>query len=202
MNSLAGSAARYGISAVLMTADRLDSAVLDLAAVLEGLVSKDFEIIVVSGSSAPTEAVLEDVRARAPALPLRLVEGTTVAAGCDAAAYDLIFVCAPDGRFDVRELNRLFEAIEAGADVATGFRPHRTDGLLRQLQRWGCHVDLDHAFSLLNRSVWNTLALQPNASSGEVILGARRLGYQVAEIRVSNRRPAIGAALTAGSRAA
>ena len=39
-----------GISAVLLPGDDLDSAVLDLVAVLEGLVGRNFEILLVAGT--------------------------------------------------------------------------------------------------------------------------------------------------------
>ena len=78
---------------------------------------------------------------------MRVVNGATIADGCDAASYDLIFVAAPDGQFDVRELNHLLDAIEDGADVAVGYRPRRTDVLVRRLQRWGWNLDVDCAYS-------------------------------------------------------
>src|SRR4051812_43172186 len=118
-----------GISAVLLPVDDLDSAVLDLAAVLEGLVADRFEIIVVGSAATHT---VEDLRARAHALPVRVVKGETLSDGCAAACYDLLFVGARDGQFDVRELNHLMDAIEQGADVAAGYRPRRRDPLVRQ----------------------------------------------------------------------
>jgi hypothetical protein len=121
-----------GISAVLLPGADLESAVLDLVAVLEGLVGDRFEILLVSGEQTPDVASL---RARGRGLPLRLVQGATVGDGCDAARYELIFVAAQDGQFDVRELNHLLDAMEKGADVAAGYRPRRTDMLVRRLQR-------------------------------------------------------------------
>src|ERR1051326_8473304 len=109
-----------GISAVLLPCHDLDGAVLDLAAVLGGLVGERFEIILVCDDT-PTEVA--SLRARAPHLPLRIVGGTTSAAGCEAASYDTLFVAAGDGQFDVRELNHLFDAVELGVEVAIGYRP-------------------------------------------------------------------------------
>jgi hypothetical protein len=188
-------AAQAGISAVVLPGHDLDGAILDLAAVLEGLVADHFEIILVC-SDTPSEVA--DVRARAPQLPLRVVEGTSVADGCDAARYELIFVAAGDGQFDVRELNHMLDAVELGADVAVGYRPGRMDGLVRRFQRWGWRVGLDCAFSLFRREVWHTL--KPRGFTGaccaELLAQARRCGFRVTEVPVSPRRPRIGVALT------
>jgi hypothetical protein len=186
-----------GISAVLLPGDDLDSAVLDLAAVLEGLVADRFEIIVVSRDVLS----VADVRARAPGLPLRVVAGETFADGCAVASFNLIFVSAPDGQFDVRQINHLLEAIEDGADVAVGYRPRRRDAFFRKLQRWGWHVDLDCAFALIRRGVW-THVVSRETSCARGFSRARKRGYQVTEIPVSARRPTIGAPIQAGSRAA
>jgi hypothetical protein len=193
---------RHGISAVLMTAEHLDATVLDLAAVLEGLVSSAFEIIVVTAQPRRIHAVTEELRARAPALPLRVVEGDTVAAGCEAAVYDLVLLSARDGRFDVRELNHLLDAIERGADVAAGYRPRRTDGIFRQLQRLGWNVHVDCAFSLFRRRIWARLDRRGRGSCADLVLNVRRLGYHVTEVPVRHRRPTMGTAVSAISRAA
>jgi hypothetical protein len=138
---------------------------------------------------------LADLQARAPGLPLRLVDGAAIGDGCDAAAYDLIFVAAHDGQFDVRELNHLLEAIESGADVAAGYRPRRMDALVRPFQRLGWKVDVDCAFELLRSRVWRELARtqRKTVCCAELLSRVRGLGYRVAEVPVSHRRPSIGA---------
>jgi hypothetical protein len=191
-----------GISAVLMPCRDLDGAVLDLAAVLGGLVGERFEIILVC-SETPNEVA--GLQARAPHLPLRVVAGTTCDAGCKAARYDLLFVAAGDGQFDVRELNHLFDAVELGVDVVVGYRPRRIDALVRRLPQWGRKsVEVDCAFALLRSRVWAALA--PAAFNrcrcAELISDARQLGYRVAEVPVSNRRPAIGIPVALSSHAA
>jgi hypothetical protein len=191
---------RKGISAVTMASDALAGPVLDLAAVLQGLVSANFEIIVVGESSPRLGEALAGLRATAPGLPLRRIEGKSIADGCDAAIYDLVFVCAPDGQFDVRELNHLLEAVEAGADIAIGYRPRRTDRLVRQLQRLGWQIDVDCAFGLFRRSICNEL--RRYSSSSGLLWRVRHLGRPVAEMPVLNRRPTIGTPAPAESRAA
>lgn len=173
-----------------MSAELLDSTVLELAAVLGGLVGDNFEILVVDGGLPATREATAALRANAPGLPLRVVDGNSIAAGCEAAECDLIFVSAADGQYDVRELNRLLDAIEDGADIAAGYRPRATDGLFRQLQRWGWRVNVDCAFQLIRSGVWQHLAREErNASCAELLSRLRRLGYRVAEVPVRDRRP-------------
>lgn len=173
-----------GISAVLQPRADLYSAVLDLAVVLEGLVGDDFEILLVSHDvSAGVELQLRRV-------PLRLVEGTSIADGAAVASYDLVLIAAADGQFDIRQLNHVLDAIEGGADMAVGYRPHVTDALVRAIQRCGGHAEMDRAFVLMRRSVWQRV-------HGPSSIEARRLGYRVSEVPVSHRRPAIGAAVAA-----
>ena len=173
-----------GISAVLLPGASLDTAVLDLAAVLEGLVGDRFEIILVS-HDASAAADLQQRR-----LPLRLIDGTSIGDGAAVASYELVLIAAADGQFDVRELNHLLEAIEAGADMAVGYRPHVTDALVRAIQRCGWHAEVDCALTLMRRSVWQRLHC---ASTSD----ARRLGFRVSEVPVSHRRPSIGAPVAA-----
>jgi hypothetical protein len=175
--------------------------VLDLVAVLEGLVDDQFEIVLVAGETPPD---ILHLRARGRGLPLRVVEGASIADGCDAASYDLIFVAAPDGQFDVRELNHLLDAIEDGADVAVGYRPRRTDALVRQLQRWGWNLDLDCAYSLIRHGVWQRLKREgrPTSCWTEMLANVRRLGFRVREVPVSHRRPTFGVSVSPGWRAA
>jgi glycosyltransferase involved in cell wall biosynthesis len=205
-----------GISAVLATtnsagATELEGAVLDLAAVLDGLVYGNFEIIVVDvASTAHVADVLSELRARCPALPLRhherehVCQKAALAAGFDAAEYDLILVIGANGEFDVSETNHLLEAIEHGADLAIGYRPRRADGIVRRLHGWGWNVlvsllfgktgrDVDCSFKLFRTVVWQRVAIHaPEASSTfntELLVKARRLGFRVAEVPVSHRRP-------------
>src|SRR5690242_1694970 len=165
----------HGISAVLLPRDDLETAVLDLAAVLEGLVADRFEILLIT----PEPPFASNLQARAPGLPLRVVSGASFADGCDDATFDLVFVGAPDGQFDVRELNHLLEAIEGGADVATGYRPRRTDLLVRTFQRWGWKVHVDCAFGLFKREVWLDLRRQKRVAlcCAQLLANVRRLGY-------------------------
>jgi hypothetical protein len=176
----------FGISAILQSRCDIDSAVLDLSAVLEGLVGDRFEIIIV-GADALTAA---ELLGRARRVPLKLVNDRGVAEGCAAATYELILIAAEDGQFDVRELNHLLEAVEAGADIAVGYRRRVTDAITHALQRLGWKTDVDCALTLARRDVWERLHC---AAPSE----ARKLGYRVSEVPVRDRRPTIGAPVAA-----
>lgn len=202
-----------GISAVL-AADaptELEGDVLDLAAVLDGLVNDKFEIIV--GQVACADRVtdrLADLRVRHPDLPLRLLEGDHAgqaqawAAGIEAASYDLILVTTADGQFEVRESNHLLDAIEEGADVASGYRAHRADGFVRRLQgrAWNMLVrllfgktgrDVDCPVRLFRRAVWLKVAMHPCTPApifnAEFLVRAHRQKFQVVEVPLSHRHP-------------
>jgi hypothetical protein len=203
-----------GISAVLATngeATGLEGAILDLAAVLDGLVSGNFEIIVVEATAAPeVDDLLSELRVRHPTLQRRLHgrhpvgQEAALRAGFDAAVYDLILMSAANGEIDVRETNHLLEAIEHGADLALGYRPRRADGVVRRLYGWGWNMlvgllfgrtarDVDCPFKLFRTAVWQRVDMHPREASptfnAELLVSARQLGFQVAEVPVSHRRP-------------
>jgi hypothetical protein len=101
----------------------------------------------------------------------------------------------------VRELNHLLDAIEQGADVAAGYRPRLSDGFFRQLRRWGWKLKVDCAFELFRRDVWQDIAVQVKDGRAlpcsDLLTSIRQLGYRVAEVPVSSRRPIIGERLPA-----
>ena len=189
-----------GISAILMAEDAAVSAVLDLAAVLQGLVSSEFEILIVGEPTPTVSDALAGLRVTAPSLPLRCIKGRSIADGCDAAVHDLVFVAVWGRRFDVRELNHLLDAIESGADVAVGYRPRITDWIVRQLQRLGWQVDVDSAFGLFRRAL--SCDLRRYASADALLWRLRHLGVNAVEVPLSNRQPTIGTPAPAEVRAA
>jgi hypothetical protein len=182
-----------GISAVLSSHVRLpltEDVVLDLAAVLDGLVGEDFEIIVADGPSDSVDHLL----ARFPHLPLRILDARDrdPAAGIGNAAYNLILLVSPDYAFDVRDLNHFLEAVENGADLAIGYRAHNFKRfawyLLGHLLFGKTARDVDCPFKLFRRCVWRRTGLQPRGIdrwfSTRLIVRARRLGFRVAELPV------------------
>jgi glycosyltransferase involved in cell wall biosynthesis len=201
-----------GISAVLAVAHEqldVDSVVLDVAAVLDGLVADNFEIVVVEfGSERQTGDLLADLRARRPNLPLRIVgqaypdRTTALAAGFETTAYDLTFVTATDGEFEMLELNHLLEAIERGADLAIGYRAPRKDSVARRLDSWSWNLlinlafgqtarDVDCEFKLFRRRAWERVRPRCGGSilNAELVIRARRLGFIVSEVAVRHHHP-------------
>jgi hypothetical protein len=207
-----------GISAVLAVdagLTQLEGAVLDLVAVLDGLVPGNFEIIVVKVALvAPLADQLAGLQVRCPGLPLRMQAGEHVgqaaalAAGFGAATYNLILVVGLNGEFDVREANHLLEAVEQGADLAIGYRPRRADGIVRRLYGWGWNTlvsllfgntgrDVDCPFKLFRTVVWQRIDAYAQKRdptfNAELLVRARRLGFGVVEVPVSHHRPRQGA---------
>jgi hypothetical protein len=191
-----------GISAVLSSHVRqplTEDVVLDLAAVLDGLVGDNFEIIVADGPSDSLDSLL----VRFPHLPLRILEARDrdPAAGIGRAAYDLILLVSPDYAFDVRELNHFLDAVEHGADLAIGYRAHN-------MRRFAWYVlghllfgktarDVDCPFKLFRRRVWQRTGMQPRGVdrwfSTRLVVRARRLGFRVAELPVKQVQRTRGA---------
>jgi hypothetical protein len=208
-----------GISAVVCAPigqTELDAAVLDLAAVLDGLVFDNFEIVVADVTpSRRVSDLLAELRVRFPHLPLRLLHGhymdqtSALAAAFRIAAYDLIFVTSADGQYDIRELNHLLEAIEQGADLAIGYRLKRADGLMQRLDGWGWNLlvnllfgptarDVDCAFKLFRQTVWRHVDVHPHSPAPatfytELLVRARRRGFRVTEVPVTHNRSAADA---------
>src|SRR5258708_31737307 len=100
------SGAASGISAVLTAPLRIE-AVLDMVAVLEGLVDGSFEMLVVE----PDPAVFEALRLSYPNMPLHAVAGN-VAEAIARAERDVVLLARGDGELDVYDLNHFFDAIE------------------------------------------------------------------------------------------
>jgi hypothetical protein len=182
-----------GISAVLSShvqTPLTEEALLDLAAVLDGLVGETFEIIVADGPSD----MLDSLLVRFPNLPLRILESPDhdPAAGIATATYDLILHVSADGTFDVRELNHFLEAVEHGAELAIGYRAHTVKRfawyVLGYLLFGRTARDVDCPFKLFRRAVWQRTGMAPRGVdrwfSTRLIVRARRLGFRVAELPV------------------
>jgi glycosyltransferase involved in cell wall biosynthesis len=180
--------------------------VLDLATVLETLVS-DYEIIVVDdGSRDDTRQVLMELAEHCPELPLRVVlheqnqgYGAALASGFDAAAKDLIFMTDGDRQFDVGEVAQFLPALDAETDLVVGWRAHRADPPMRRLNARGWKLlvnglfgytarDVDCAFKLFRRGVWQSVTVHARGAtfSAEFLIKARRLGFQVKELPVTH----------------
>jgi hypothetical protein len=175
-----------GISAVL-TAPLREEAVLDLVAVLDGLVGDNFDITV----AAPAQTAVATLQASHPNLPIRQTdEDLTHVIG--TTQRDLILLASGAGDLDVYELNHFLDSIEHGADLAVGYRS-------RTLERvaWNAFGallfgrtarDVDCPFKLFRRAVWERTSMEPHGVdrwfSMRLIVRARRLGFRVAELPV------------------
>jgi glycosyltransferase involved in cell wall biosynthesis len=205
------------ISAVLPAYNEeavIESTVRHVADVLRDLVP-DFEVVVTNdGSRDGTGAILTALEQQEQQLNLRVVThdrnhgyGAALADGFDAARKSLIFMTDGDKQFDVAEVSRFLPAIEAGADLAIGWRRKRADPPMRLLNARGWKLlvngmfgytarDVDCAFKLFRRSVWQALTVHARGAtfSAELLVKARRLGFQVEEIPVSHYPRTAGSA--------
>lgn len=197
------------ISAVLPAYNEeaiIEQSVLTVADVLSTLTDA-FEVVVTNdGSRDRTGAVLARLQGEHPEAHLRVVTheqnrgyGAALASGFDAARLDLIFFTDGDKQFDVAELAKLLSAFDHSVDLVIGWREHRADPPLRLLNAWlwkqlvnglfGYTArDVDCAFKVFRRRVWDTVKVRSRGAtfSAELLIKARRLGFQVREVPVSH----------------
>ena len=178
-----------GISALIVARDDTpvaDEVVLDLVAVLDGLVGEHFEIVVIGGAAD------SGLLAGHPNLPLRVLEADLRTA-VNQANYDLLLVLSADSRLDARELNHFLEAIERGADLAVGYRPFSlarvTWSALGALLFGKTARDVECPFKLFRRTVWDRTEVAASDLDRwfctRLVVRARRLGFRVAELPIN-----------------
>ena len=102
-----------------------------------------FELVVVDdGSSDRTSDVLRGLVAQTPELVVvrlrrNFGQASALQAGFDRARGDIIVTLDGDLQNDPRDIPRLLERIEAGADVVSGWRVNRQDAtVLRKIPSW------------------------------------------------------------------
>src|ERR1700716_1929577 len=170
-------------------------------------VATDFEVIVTNdGSRDRTGQVLSDLQTRQPDLHLRIVThernrgyGAALASGFDASHKDLVFLTDGDKQFDVAELRDFLPVMDGQTDLVIGWRRNRADPLLRKANALGWKTlvnllfgytakDVDCAFKLFRRRVWESMTVQSRGAtfSAEFLIKARRLGFHVKELPVSH----------------
>jgi glycosyltransferase involved in cell wall biosynthesis len=209
MNSNGSSRAAVNISAVLPVYNEeavIADAVCHLGHVLSELTST-YEIVVTDdGSRDGTARVLARLQASQPELNLRIVShdrnlgyGAALASGFDASRMDFIFFTDGDKQFDVKELAGFLPSLDDTVDLVIGYRAKRADPPLRLLNAWGWKLlvnslfgytarDIDCAFKLFRRSVWQELSVRSRGAtfSAELLIKARRHGFRIVELPVSH----------------
>ena len=193
------SGAVQGISAVV-TAPFTDDAVLDLAAVLDGLVGKTFELLLVN----PDPDSLKNLQQRYPHLPLHAAD-PNLAVAVTQAQQPLVLLADGSGELDVFELNHFLEAIEDGADLVIGYRPSTFERLawsaLGHLLFGNTARDVDCPFKLFRQSVWRRTSMEPHGVdrwfNTRLVVRARRGGFRIVELPVRPVQPGIRRAANA-----
>ncbi|MCC6177271.1 MAG: glycosyltransferase family 2 protein [Chloroflexi bacterium] len=185
-----------------------------------GKIADGFEVIVVDdGSIDGTGAVLARL-AEDASIRLRIVQhernrgyGAAVASGFGAASMDLIFLTDGDKQFDVREAASFIPRMDAETDLVIGWRRQRADPPIRRLNAWGWKLlinglfgytarDVDCAFKLFRREVWQSMEVQSRGAtfSAELLVKARRLGFRIVELPVTHFPRTTGSATGAKPR--
>jgi glycosyltransferase involved in cell wall biosynthesis len=163
-----------------------------------------FEIIIVDdGSRDRTGEIADRLAAETPRVRAvhnrpNIGYGGALARGLREARYDWIFFTDGDGQFDIRELPKLINLLDA-CDFAVGCRRHRADSLVRSLNGWcwgvlvrllfGLKVrDIDCAFKLLPKSLIDRIELRSQGAliSTELLARAKCRGLRIAEVDVSH----------------
>ncbi|MCX7681017.1 MAG: glycosyltransferase family 2 protein [Anaerolineae bacterium] len=173
----------------------------------------DYEIILVNdGSKDRTGEIGRQLEQRIP--NFRLVEhypnrgyGGALKAGFAAATKELIAFVPADNQFDFREVTRLLERINEGADIVSGYRARRQDHFIRKLNALGWNMlvrllfgylcrDIDCGFKLFRRSVLDHVPLVSNGAmiDTEFLAGAKARGFRIAEVPVTHLPRVAGAA--------
>jgi len=201
------------ISAVLPAYDEeenIEKATRDMAAVLDALDLRDWEVIIVDdGSKDRTGEICDRLAAEDPQ-HIRVFHhqpnrgyAEALKTGFTSARHQLIFYTDSDNQFDVKEMKRLLPLIEQ-ADIVCGFRIYRFDPLTRLILSWGFNLlvrimfrinvrDIDCAFKLFRREVFDKVTIESKKFfvDAEVLAKARYYGFRLVELGVRHYpRPA------------
>ncbi len=174
-----------------------------IAATLAEL-TDDYEVLVVNdGSHDATQRIVEALSADNPRIrcinhPANRGYGAALATGFTAATKELVFMTDGDKQFDAREVVNFLPLIDE-ADLVIGYRQPRMDPPMRRLNAWGWNLlvrllfgyvagDVDCAFKLFRRSVWQSLKVEATGAtfSAEFLIKARRKGYRIRELRATH----------------
>ena len=163
----------------------------------------DYDITLIDdGSGEHTLALLEEIERCFPQVKIHRHEvnrgyGGALRSGFEAATRDWIFYTDGDAQYDVRELEKLVEAIEDEVDVVQGYKITRHDPLHRivigriyhHLVRlaFGLNLrDVDCDFRLIRRSVFGKVELKSDSGviCAEMMTKISRAGFRMKEVPV------------------
>ena len=163
----------------------------------------DYDITLIDdGSGEHTLALLEEIERCFPQVAIKRHEsnrgyGGALRSGFDSATRDWIFYTDGDAQYDVRELDRLVEAIADDVDVVQGYKITRHDPLHRIVigrvyhhmvkLAFGLKVrDVDCDFRLIRRSVFESVELKSDSGviCAEMMTKIQRAGLEVTEVPV------------------
>jgi glycosyltransferase involved in cell wall biosynthesis len=177
------------------------------------LVNGSIEVLVVDdGSTDRTAALADELAASEPGVRVHHQEnqgyGGALRAGFANARGELIGFSDGDLQFDLREMSRLLERLEAGprpVDAVIGYRikrrdpPHRIfiaktyNAIVSTL--FGLRVrDIDCAMKLFRREVFDGLPLETDSPflSAELLIKLRARGERIAQVGVNHYPRAAG----------
>ena len=184
-------------------AENVERVVRRAAEVLDELVT-DWEITIVDDGSADATGRIadrlagEDPRIRAAHHETNGGYGMALRTGLAAATKEYVFYTDGDGQFDIAELGRLL-GLRERADIISGYRANRRDGLLRRLNArcWGWLVqrvlgfrcrDVDCAFKLYRREIFDRIELRSTGAliDAEILARAVRRNYTILDVPVTH----------------
>lgn len=175
----------------------------DANSVLQKLV-ENFEIIVVDDGS--TDGTREKCQILLEKLPkIRIISkprnegyGSAIRDGIIKSRYDLVFFSDADGQFDLSDLERLLEYVDA-YDVVVGCRKKRLDSFLRKITslvyflviRILFHLpvrDINCAFKVFNKRIFNNIEIisKDYLVSLEILTKVLDSGYSIKEVPVGH----------------
>lgn len=166
--------------------------------------AKKFEIIVVNDGSADQTGEIIDRLAKIDARiipihhPRNRGYGAAIGSGFKNAAMDYVFFTDSDLQFNLEEICELTRWI-GEFDIVVGYRANRADQWHRKLNAWAWNQlvrfllgvkarDIDCAFKLFRRKVFDTIALNSNGAmvNTELLALAAKHGFTMKEVPVSH----------------
>jgi len=187
-------------------AANIEKVIVDLHRALDR-VAQVHEVIVVlyEGCSDGTDRILQRLQQADERLHLVLQPrerrgyGVALRMGIQASRHEYVFYTDADDQFDPQELDRLVPLMEQ-CDLAMGYRVRRQDPLARRITARVYNLlvdaaldtgvrDVDCAFKLFRRAVFDVVQLTCDTGliDPQMVAGARRAGFRVAQVGVTHR---------------